>query len=208
MLQKHLTAICLALALLFLAIASFLYPGGSQADSHSTGYDWTNNYLCNLFDAKGMNGAANPGMIWAFIGMFFMCLGCGIFFYRVSTKIRHRSSSMIIRYAGMAAMFFAFWVITPYHNIMVTIAVTFAMIAIFYLSVFVFMSRSVIFKLLTLLCLISLYFTAFLYYSSTWLEILPITQKLNFLIILVWILGLEYFTTSDDFPVKTKKTKS
>ena len=206
MIQKHLTVICLALALFFLIIAAFLYPGGSQANSQSVGYSLSDNYLCNLFDATGINGAYNPGMTWAFIGMFFMCLGIGIFFYRVSAKIRHRSSFLIIRYAGMAAMLFTFWVITPYHDTMVTIAVTFAMIAIFYLSVFVFISHLLLLKILTALCLFSLYFTAFLYYSSLWLEILPIVQKINYLIIIIWIIGVEYFTKAEDFPVKTKSS--
>jgi hypothetical protein len=208
MIQKHLTAICLALALLFFMIAALLYPGGSQANSQSVGYDLGNNYLCNLFDAHGINGANNPGMVWAFVGMFFMCVGLGSFFYRVSSKIQHRSSAMIIRYAGMASMFFAFWVITPYHDLMVTIAVVFAMFAVFYLSVFVFMSRHVFLKILAALCLFTLYFNAFVYYTSLWLEILPIVQKINYLVIISWVLGLEYFTTLEDFPIKTKKTKS
>lgn len=208
MIQKHLIAICLALAFVFLLIATLLYPGGSQASLQTIGYDWANNYLCNLFDAKGLNGITNPGMIWAFAGMFFLCLGLGIFFYRASAKIQHRSSAMIIRYAGMTAMFFAFFVITRYHDIMVTISCIFAMLAIFYLSVFVFTSRLLFFKMLTALCLITLYFSAFLYYSSSWLEILPITQKVNYLLIIIWVLGLEYYTTAEDFPYKAKSTKS
>ncbi|MBA4849424.1 hypothetical protein [Emticicia sp. BO119] len=205
MFQKHLTAICLALSLIFLAIAAFLYPGGSQANSQSVGYDLANNYLCNLFDTKGINGADNPGMIWAFLGMFFLCLGLGIFFYRISVRIQHRSGAMIIRYAGMSSMFFAFWVITPYHDIMVTISATFAMIATFYLVVFVFMSHRLYLKILAALCLITLYFNAFVYYTSTGLEILPIAQKLNFLLVISWVISLEYFTTREDFRVKTKK---
>lgn len=208
MIQKHLIAICFALSLLFLLIATFLYPGGSQASLQTVGYDWVNNYLCNLFDAKGMNGAPNPGMFWAFVGMFFLCLALGIFFYRASAKIQHRSSAMIIRYSGMASMFFAFFVITRYHDLMVSIAVTFAMLAIFYLSVFIFMSRLFYFKILTALCLITLYFNAFVYYSGQWLVILPVMQKINHLLIIAWVLGLEYFTTREDFPYKAKSSKT
>ncbi|RFS17716.1 hypothetical protein [Emticicia sp. C21] len=208
MVQKHLIVICLALAVVLLFIATLLYPGGSQASLQSSGYDWANNYLCNLFDAKGMNGISNPGMLWAFAGMFFLCLGLGIFFYRTSAKIQHLSSAMIIRYAGMTAMFFAFFVVTRYHDIMVTISCTFAMLAIFYLSVFVFTSRSLFFKILTTLCLITLYFSDFVYYSSTWLEILPITQKATYLLIIIWVLGLEYYTTAEDFPYKAKQPES
>lgn len=208
MFQKHSIAICLALATIFLLTATFLYPGGSQASLQTIGFDWANNYLCNLFDTKGINGADNPGMLWAFVGMFFLCLSLGIFFYRTSAKIQHRSSAMIIRYCGMVAMFFAFFVTTRYHDIVISIAVTFAMLAIFYLSVFIFMSRLIYLKIITALCLITLYFNAFVYYSGQWLVILPIAQKINHFIIIVWVLGLEYFTTREDFPYKAKPKKS
>lgn len=208
MVQKHLVAICLGLAMLFLLIASLLYPGGSQASLHSVGYDMANNYLCNLFGARGMNGADNPGRVWAFIGMFFLCLGYGAFFYRASAKIQHRSSAMIIRYAGITSMFFAFFVITPYHDLMVIITVVFGMLATFYLSVYVFMMRSWFFSILTAVSLGTLYFDVFLYYSSLWLEILPVLQKINYLLTFIWILGIEYFTTREDFPVKPKTKKS
>jgi hypothetical protein len=208
MIQKHLIAICLALAFVFLFMATLLYLGGSQASRQTIGYDWVNNYLCNLFDDKGLNGLENAGRLWAILGMLLLCLGLGIFFYRVSSKIRHHISSMIIRYAGMAAMFFAFLVITPYHDLMVTIAVVFAMIAIFYLSVFVFTSRLLFFKILTALCLITLYFSAFVYYTRQWLVILPITQKINYLLIIIWVLCLDYNTTAEDFTYKSKSTKS
>ncbi|MBT8238589.1 MAG: hypothetical protein HKN51_09070, partial [Saprospiraceae bacterium] len=40
--------------------ATTLYPGGSQADINSVGYDWGNNYWCNLMSENGMNGLENP----------------------------------------------------------------------------------------------------------------------------------------------------
>lgn len=50
MIQKHSVSTFLGLSLLVLAIAAALYPGGSQANLQSNGYDLANNYLCNLFD--------------------------------------------------------------------------------------------------------------------------------------------------------------
>lgn len=204
MIQKHLVLICLAIALVLLIVSASLYPGGSQANLQTQGYDMVNNYLCNLFDAKGMNGAPNPGMQWAFAGMLIMCVGFGLFFYRVSAKIPKRSSALIIRYAGMAAMFFAFLVITPYHDMMVTIAVIFAMLSTVYLAIYVFISGSWPLRILSLFCMISLYFSAIIYYTKYWLEILPLSQKINYLLLIIWVLFLEYFTTAADFMPKGK----
>jgi hypothetical protein len=208
MIQKHFVVICLVLALVLLSVAALLYPGGSQASLQSVGFSLADNYLCNLFGAKAMNGADNPGRFWAFAGMFLMCVGFGAFFYRASAKIQHRSSALIIRYTGMASMFFAFLVITPYHDLMVTIMVVSGMVAVFYLSVFVFRMQSWFWGILTAACLALVYFDTFLYYSGLWLEILPGLQKINYILTIVWVIGIEYFTTRDDFPVKMKSTKA
>jgi hypothetical protein len=43
-------------------VATLYYPGGSQYDKNSVGYDWKNNYLSYLFDAKAVNGLRmHPG---------------------------------------------------------------------------------------------------------------------------------------------------
>lgn len=207
MIQKHFVISCLALAFVCLSIAAFLYPGGSQANLQSVGFSLADNYLCNLFGAQAMNGTHNPGRLWAFAGMFLMCVGFGAFFYRVSAKIQHRSSALIIRYSGMASMFFAFLVITPYHDLMVTFMVVSGMLAVFYLSVFVFRMRSWFWGILTAACLLLVYFDTFLYYSSLWLEILPGLQKINYVLIIIWVIGIEYFTTKDDFPATTRAGK-
>ncbi|MGB5430515.1 MAG: hypothetical protein WBM94_12640, partial [Eudoraea sp.] len=45
--------------------AASLYPGGSQLDSNSLGFDWMNNYWCNLMNENGMNGLENPARPFA-----------------------------------------------------------------------------------------------------------------------------------------------
>lgn len=204
MIKKHFVAASLFLALVFLSIAVSLYPGGSQANAYSLGYSFGDNYLCSLFGDQGINGVHNPGQIWAFVGMFFLCVGFGAFFYRVADKIPNRKSSLIIRYAGITSFFFGFWAISSYHDIAITIACFFGMLAIFYLFVFVLRSRLRLLKLNAIICLFMLYFNALLYYSSLWLEILPIAQKISFVFLITWVLGLDYKATKEDFTVISK----
>ncbi|WP_259016660.1 hypothetical protein [Emticicia fluvialis] len=199
MVQKHLVTIFLALALVFLGIAVSLYPGGSQASATSVGYSFADNYLCSLFGDTGINGVANPGQRWAFAGMFCMCVGFGAFFYRVAAKIPHRGASFIIRYGGVASFVFAFGAITQYHDIAVSIACVFGMLAMFYLFVFVLRSRLRLLKLNAFICLFFLYLNAFLYYASIWLVALPIAQKISYVFLITWVLGLEYVATPEDF---------
>lgn len=47
--------------------SSTLYPGGSQADINTIGFDWVNNYWCNLMNEKGMNGELNQARSFAIL---------------------------------------------------------------------------------------------------------------------------------------------
>jgi hypothetical protein len=196
---KHsiLTGIVIALVLLF--IATRHYPGGSQHDANSVGFDWRNNYLSNLFSVKAVNGADNTSRPWAVAGMFFLCASFGLFFIDFSNKIPQKSAAGIIRYFGAAAMLFAFLAVTPYHDIMVTIADTMALVSIFYITVFVFKSKLLFFKFLSVTCLLVLYTANYVYYTSNYLEILPVLQKASLLLTISWVLGLQYFTAASDF---------
>jgi hypothetical protein len=63
--------------------ASMLYPGGSQADLQSVGYDWIHNYWCNLMNDQAMNGQSNPAKPFAVVAMVILCLSLLVFFIAV-----------------------------------------------------------------------------------------------------------------------------
>ena len=205
MLKKHLTLIGITASLLLLFISTSYYPGGSQQDKNTIGYDMKNNYLCNLFNEKAVNGMANPSRPWAVLGMFVLCVSFAAFFIRFSKKIPSKSSAHIIKYAGISAMFFAFLVTTAYHDIMTTIGSIFYLLAIFYISVYVFMSKLFWLKILSIACLLTLYINNYIYYSGNGLDILPIMQKISLGLNLTWIMVLEYFTQAEDFVAGAKK---
>lgn len=199
MLNKHRVSICISFSLLLLLVAALLYPGGSQADLHSVGYNWKTNYLCNLFNARGMNGDPNPGRNWAIAGMFFLCAGMAVFFFHFAYKISSGRPAKMIRYSGTGSMCFAFLVITPYHDTMTTLASVFALVALFYVTLFLFRSKLVAFKLLSAVCIAVLYLNNYIYYTHHYIEILPLMQKISFLLVIGWVLGLEYGTKKADF---------
>ena len=204
MIKKHAVLIGIVISILLLVIATLHYPGGSQANINSTGYDWKNNYLSNLFSEKAMNGVDNASRPWAVPGMFFFCAACTIFFIRFSKRIQSKVAANIIKYAGAGAMLFAFLTVTAYHDLMVTLACTCAMITLFYLSVFTFKSKLLFFKFWSIASLAALYLTASMYYTRSFLNALPIMQKTCFLMVVTWIVGLEYFTKKEDFQLVKK----
>lgn len=199
MIKKHFVVIGLAVSMTFLLISTYYYPGGSQQDKNSLGFDWANNYLCNLFNEKAVNGAYNPARFLAIGGMFFLCISVALFFVRFSKKIPTKKEANIIQYSGIGAMSCAFLLVTPYHDLMTIFASTFGLLTIFYITVFTFKSKLTFFKYLSVVCLVILYLNNYIYYTQNGLRWLPILQKVSLLSIIIWLLGLEYVATKEDF---------
>ncbi len=204
MLKKHIVLAGIVVALVLLLVATWAYPGGSQFDQHSVGFDWQNNYLSNLFGPKAVNGEANTARFFAIPGMFFLCVSFGYFFFEFSQNIASESSSRIIRYLGVGAMGFAFLAVTPLHDIAITVAGTLVLISMFYLTVFLFKTRLHALKVLSVLSLLNSYGCSFVYNTYSYLEWLPIMQKIGIALMIAWVLGLEYFTTPADFSLQQK----
>ncbi len=199
MLNKHLVVIGLSISMLLLLIATFLYPGGSQFDKNATGFDWANNYLCNLFNEKAVNGAQNPSRFLAISGMFFLCASIALFFIRFSSKIPKKKDANIIQYSGISSMFCTFLVVTSYHDVMTIFASTFGLITLFYVMFYTFKSNLTFFKYMSVVCLGILYLNNYIYYTQNGLSYLPILQKISLLSLIVWLLGLEYVAKKEDF---------
>ncbi|MBL7914687.1 MAG: hypothetical protein JNL49_06535 [Bacteroidia bacterium] len=198
MLKKHAILISTGLSIIFIVIATLFYPGGSIHDVNSMGFDWTKNFMSNLFGEKALNGADNPARIWAVIGMVFHSLTYMLFFVNVSTKIPHLGSAKIVKYLGLSNLIFIVLIATPLHDLMLPITSTIFLAGLFYITVFVLKSRLTVFKFLCVICLLLYYFTIALY-GFGYVELLAIMQKVTFLFSLVLILGLEYYTTKEDF---------
>lgn len=206
--NRHFFPAGIILALALLAIATYNYPGGSQSNVTRVGFDWKDNYICNLFGATAVNGAVNSGRPWAIAGMFVLCSTVALFFFGFSTRIGPKGAARVIRYCGMIGMSAAFLATTPLHDYAITTALVFSMIAVLYITIFVFMSRMNYQKVLAGFTMLSTYTAAYLYYTRTALELLPTMQKVSLAALLIWLLTLHYFTTKEDFVRSAPRAKS
>jgi hypothetical protein len=204
LLRKYSVLLGIIVSLALLVIAALYYPGGSQHDKNSIGYDWKHNYISNLFSEKAVNGSDNAARPWAISGTFFYCFSCALFFIDFSKKAPSRSAAITIRYCGVGSNVFAFLAVTPYHDTMVTIASMLGLVSMFYITVFVFKSRLLLLKILSTVCLLVFYSCNYVYYTRSYVEFLPILQKVSLVITITWILFLQYFTTSADFQSQRK----
>jgi len=198
MVKKYSVLICVVISVILIVIATFLYPGGSLPDKNSLGFEWSKNFISNLFAAKAINGLDNPSRIWAIIGMAFHSVGYGIFFINTSKKIVARPATTILKLIGASLILFNFLIVTPLHDIMVTTTSTLFLIGLFYITVFILKTKLHLFKFACIICFLIFYYTLFLYGSGNW-GLLAIMQKVTFICSMLLVLGIEYFTKPEDF---------
>jgi hypothetical protein len=200
--SKHLLPLGIALSLALLTVAINIYPGGNQINANSIGFDWKQNYLCDLFSGTAVNGAANSARIWAISGWFILCGAFAFFFISFSKNIDTRDAARVIRYCGILGMIAAFLVVTPLHNAAITATLVLSMTSVFYITIFVFKSKMTWLKVLAILSILIAYSTAAVYYTRFHLEILPSMQKATLVSFLIWFLYLHYFTRREDFAAR------
>jgi hypothetical protein len=197
MVKKYSVLICLVISVILIVKATLLYPGGSLLDKNSIGFDWSKNFLSNLFAAKAINGSENPGRIWAIIGMAFHSVGYGIFFINMSKKISSGQWANILKYIGATNILFIFLIATPLHDLG-TISIILTLFGLFTITVFVLKSKLHLLKFCCIICLLTFY-CFFSLYGFGYLGLAVIMQKVYNTSTILLVLGLEYFTKYEDF---------
>ena len=198
MIKKYSVLIAVVISLILMIIATSVYPGGSMFDKNSVGFDWTKNFISNLFATKALNGAENPSRIWAYIGMILLPFSYAIFFINMSKKLPEKNVANILKYGGAANILFMFLIVTPLHDLMLNVSITLFWTCFGFITGFILRSRLHLFKFLCVVCLLIFYYSIFLWATNDW-DLLPTMQKVNFINSTLLILGLEYFTKQEDF---------
>lgn len=196
MIKKYLVLICLLTSAILIVIATLRYPGGSLPDENSIGFDWSKNYLSNLFAEKALNGSENPGWIWAVVGMAFLSVGYGIFFINMSKKISSRWAN-VLKFIGAANIIFIFLIATPLHDLG-TISIVLTLLGLFTITVFILKSKLHLLKFCCILCLLT-YYCFFLLFGLGYFSLSVIMQKVYIISSMLLVIALEYFTKHEDF---------
>lgn len=173
-------------ALLYIYAAS-LYPGGSQENIHTIGFNWVHNYWCNLLNVNALNGALNPARPYALTAMGLLCASLGYFFYQLPTFLklpsRHQKT---IQITGILALFVAALIATLLHDIAIVVSSLFGLVALFGVFIALFQNRLFAYFGTGLGCAFLLVLVNFLYYTEQYYW-LPFLQKIAMAIVLLWI---------------------
>ncbi len=197
MIKKYSVLICLVTSVILLVTATLAYPGGSLFDKNSVGFDWSKNFISNLFAPKAINGSENTGRIWAIIGMAFHSVGYGVFFINMSKKISSRQWATVLKMIGANNILFIFLIATPLHDLG-TISIILTLIGLFTITVFILKSKLHLLKFCCIICLLT-YYCFFTVFGLGYLGLSVIMQKVYIISSMLVVLGLEYFTKPEDF---------
>lgn len=176
-----------------------LYPGGSQADINSVGFDWRHNFWCNLMSEDAMNGSENPASPVALLGMVILCSSMTLFFFLFANYFEeNRTWKMTIKIAGAIAMLSAVFIFTKYHDIMTTVLSICGVVGIIGIIRALHKNNLTFFKVSGIICMALVGINNLFYYSENLIKYLPTIQKVGFILILAWTVGL-------NFKMKNKK---
>jgi hypothetical protein len=93
----------LGFALVLLAIAAALYPGGSWVDRAQPGYGLWHNFVCDLARAVAINGRPNPGALWGRAGQWSLELAAGAFWLSLPALFEPPRHARAVRASGLVS---------------------------------------------------------------------------------------------------------
>ena len=175
------------LFLILYVLAALLYPGGSGTDKTAIGYNWANNYWCNLLSEKAINGQVNAARPVAITAMFVLCLSLSTFWilFPALTQLK-KYNSLLIQVAGTVCMLTSFLLLTPIdHDLAVNTSSVFGLIAMTGILIALYQLKWKWLFAFGLFDLLLVALNNYLYHSKE-MNYLPIVQKFSFLAFLIW----------------------
>jgi hypothetical protein len=167
--------------------AAMLYPGGSQADTHSKGFSWIHNYWCNLLNEKGLNGEANAARNIAVAAMVVLIASlAGFWAICARLLFSKRGTRVLLISAGLLCVATLAFLSTAFHDAVINISGAFGLIAMVICYVGIYKKGWNLLLAFGIFNILLLALNNYLYYGGHFGP-LPLVQKITFFSFLVWI---------------------
>ena len=156
-------------------------------DKTSIGYNWTENYWCNLLNKEAINGQINTARPFAVIAMIILTISLSTFWILFPELARlKKNHRFLIQAAGIVSLVSAFLLLTGIkHDLAVNISSSFGFIAMIGTIVALHKLKWNKLFLLGLFNILLIALNNYLYHSEQ-MTYLPIVQKFTFLSFLAW----------------------
>ena len=161
-------------------IATKFYSGGSHSDKFSVGFDWLNNYWCDLIGELAMNGQPNKARPIALFAMSVLSFALSIFWWILPRLFEEKKFFFLIRYIGVTSLVILLFLFTSYHDLIINISGTLGIVALTLTFYRLYKTRH--FRLFTygVFCLFLMLLNYFIYTTGIFISALAIIQKLTF----------------------------
>jgi len=190
--SAHFPLIGILASILLLLLAATYYPGGTAQSPSTVGYNWAQNFISTLFSPTAFNGAANPARRVAIPAWFVLCFSVALIFRNISRKGTSKFQKKAIEIGGVGAAVYAFLVVTPMHNLLVTISLLFFIPAVLAVLHLLYVEHQMKLLWAGVICFILLTISAAMYYGNALWSLLPVAQKLTVALYLGWLVALQY----------------
>lgn len=194
--KTHFPLLGILASLGLFALAAASYPGGPSTAAEPLGYDWTHDFICTLFAPTAPGGAANPARSIAIPAWLLFCVSIGVLFAILSRRARSKAQRDIIQIGGIGSAVYASLVVTPMHDLMVTIALLFFVSAALALLRLLHVGQHRRLLWAGAACLAVLTTCAVMYYGDLLFPALPVAQKLTFAVLVAWLLAVHYVVSA------------
>jgi hypothetical protein len=178
-------------SLVLFALSTARYPGG---------YDWAHHSISSLFQPRALNGAENPARQLVVLAVFLFCVSMGVVFKRVSRRGKSRFHKKTIEIAGIGSMVYAFLVVTPMHDLLVSIGLVFFVTAMLATLHVVYLERNYGMLFAGIVCLALSLSNAVMYYGNVLFGFLPIVQKTSLAMWVGWLIVLQLAEPKGETP--------
>ena len=140
---------------------------------------------------NGINGQENPARPIAIVAMIILCSSLALFFFQFTKHfVQSGIWKVIIEILGTISMIAAVLIFTKFHDIMTTISSVFGILVVIGIIQTIYKSDLTFFKISGMVCVILLGVNNLIYYSGMYINLLPLIQKITFIMVLAWIVGL------------------
>lgn len=175
----------------FYFIAIMQYGGGSYSSPNQTGFQFFDNYLCDLLDVQSINGLHNTARTYARLALATLCFSLILLWmYLPKLFTVKRKAQKVMSTAGILAMTITLFLASEIHDIILRIAGVFGTIALIITIIELYKDRYTFLFALGITCLILFLTNYFFYETELLLDTLPLIQKITFIFCIFWFMML------------------
>ena len=182
----------LVLFVVLYILAALNYPGGSWIVLDQEGFNFWNNYLCDLLDRNAINGELNPARFYARGSLAVLCISLLLLWYYLPGLFSKRGINVFVMWlAGILSLLVTMSLTSGTHDITLRISGIFGVIA--FISCFIELYRANYFALFYfgIACLFIFLVNYYIYETGTFIRSLPVIQKVTFISFILWFAFLD-----------------